>query len=309
MQDPTLLARIGFAALTIFIMFNYGVLLMGSMARIRARVQGRIGIPIWQGYIDIIKNNARRTAISHGLMFYLGPVFRLAGGLGTLMFIPVVYDSVVFGNFHFAGDAILVMYFIFFGQLGMALGAGDSGHPYSPIGVSRGLAQMTAFEVPFALAIVALAAQHGTLSITYLVAAQQGGILNWNLFANPLATVAAVIAFLGMSMHNPFSVVIAPQEIPIGPPTEYQSSMLGMLQTNRAIFNAAKLVLYINLFFGGATTIFGVIIKTFLFYFINVFVGVAFPRFRTEQSIRFFLGVPVLLGLGGILLAVIRSAQ
>jgi NADH-quinone oxidoreductase subunit H len=309
MQDPTLLARIGFAALTIFIMFNYGVLLMGSMARIRARVQGRIGIPIWQGYIDIIKNNARRTAISHGLMFYLGPVFRLAGGLGTLMFIPVVYDSVVFGNFHFAGDAILVMYFIFFGQLGMALGAGDSGHPYSPIGVSRGLAQMTAFEVPFALAIVALAAQHGTLSITDLVAAQQGGILNWNLFANPLATVAAVIAFLGMSMHNPFSVVIAPQEIPIGPPTEYQSSMLGMLQTNRAIFNAAKLVLYINLFFGGATTIFGVIIKTFLFYFINVFVGVAFPRFRTEQSIRFFLGVPVLLGLGGILLAVIRSAQ
>jgi len=305
---PTLLARIGFAALTAFIMFNYGILLMGSMARIRARVQGRIGIPIWQGYIDIIKNNARRWTISHGLMFYLGPVFRLAGGLGTLMFIPVVYQSVVFGNFHFAGDVILVMYFIFFGQLGMALGAGDSGHPYSPIGVSRGLAQMTAFEVPFALSIIALAAQHGTLSITDLVAVQQGGVLNWNVFTNPLATIAAIIAFLGMSMHNPFSVVIAPQEVPIGPPTEYQSSMLGMLQTNRAIFNAAKLVLYINLFFGGATTIWGVIIKTFLLYFINVFVGVAFPRFRTDQSIRFFLGLPMLLGLGGILLAVLRSA-
>lgn len=306
--DVSLAARIGFAALTAFIMFNYGILLMGSMARIRARVQGRIGIPVWQFYLDILKNNARRTAISHGLMFYLGPVFRLAGGLGTLMFIPVVFDSVVFGNFHFAGDAILVMYFIFFGQLGMALGAGDSGHPYSPIGVSRGLAQMTAFEVPFALSVIALAAQHGTLSITELVAVQQGGILTWNFFANPFATIAAIIAFLGMSMHNPFSVVIAPQEIPIGPPTEYQSSMLGMLQTNRAIFNAAKLVLYINLFFGGATTIWGVIIKTFLLYFINVFVGVAFPRFRTEQAIRFFLGLPLLLGIAGIILAVIRSA-
>ena len=84
-MEPTLLARIGFAALTAFIMFNYGIILMASMARIYARVQGRIGIPIWQPYIDIIKNNAKRTSVSHGLMFYLGPVFRIAGGLGTLL--------------------------------------------------------------------------------------------------------------------------------------------------------------------------------------------------------------------------------
>jgi len=301
-MEPTLLARVGFAALTVFIMFNYGILLQASMARIRARVQGRIGIPIWQPYLDIIKNLAKRTSITHGIMFYLGPVFRLAGGLGTLMFVPVIFDSVVFGNFSFAGDALLVMYFIFFGQLGMALGAGEGGHPYSAVGVSRGLAQMTAFEVPFALAVIALAAQHGTLSITELVAVQQGGIMNWNLMANPLATLAAIIAFLGMSMNNPFSVVIAPQEIPIGPPTEYQSSYMGMIQTNRAVFNAAKLVLYVNLFFGGATSFIELIVKTFLLYFITVFVGVSFPRFRTDQSIRFFLGVPALLGLAGILI-------
>ena len=304
-MDMTLGARIAWAALTVFIMFNYGILLMASMARIRARVQGRIGIPIWQPYLDIIKNNARRTAISHGVMFYLGPVFRLAGGLGTLMFIPVVFGSPYFSNFSFSGDVLLVVYFIFFGQLGMALGAGESGHPYSGIGVSRGLAQMTAFEVPFTLALVALVAQHGTLSITEIVAAQQGGVLNWSLFTNPLAVIAAVIAFLGMSMHNPFSVVIAPQEIPIGPPTEYHSSYLGMLQTNRAIFNAAKLVLYVNLFFGGATTLIGMIVKTFFLYFVTVFVGVSFPRFRTDQSIRFFLKIPVGIGALGILLVLV----
>ena len=301
--EPTLPARIGYAAITAFIMFNYGLILIASMARITARVQGRIGIPLWQPYLDIIKNYAKRTSVSHGLMFHLGPVFRLAGGLGTLMFVPVIYDSVVFGNFSFAGDALLVMYFIFFGQLGMALGAGDGGHPYSAIGVSRGLAQMTAFEVPFALAVIALAAQHDTLSVTELVAVQQGSILSWNLFQNPFATIAAVIAFLGMSMHNPFSVVIAPQEIPIGPPTEYQSSYMGLLQTNRAIFNAAKLVLYVNLFFGGATGFPALIAKTFLLYFVNVFVGVSFPRFRTDQSIRFFLGIPALLGLVGVVIA------
>ncbi|MFO8065355.1 MAG: respiratory chain complex I subunit 1 family protein [Spirochaetota bacterium] len=301
MTEPLFL-HIAYAALTLFIVFNYGILLMGTTARIRARVQGRIGIPVWQPYIDIIKNNAKRTSVSHGVMFYLGPVFRLAGGIGTLMFIPVIFGSTVFGNFSFAGDVLLVIYFIFFGQLGMALGAGEGGHPYSAIGVSRGLAQMTAFEVPFTLSVIALVVQHGTLSITELVAAQQGGILAWHLFSNPLATAAALIAFLGMTGNNPFSVVTAPQEIPIGPPTEYQSSYMGMLQSNRAIFNGAKLVLYMNLFLGGAGNIFEMVLKTFALYMLTVIVGVSFPRFRPEQSIRFFLKIPAAIGILAVIL-------
>ncbi|MFP4266839.1 MAG: respiratory chain complex I subunit 1 family protein [Spirochaetaceae bacterium] len=299
-MEQSLLISILYAALSLFVAVNYGLILIGTVARIYARVQGRIGIRIFQPYIDIIKNNAKRTSVSHGIMYHLGPVFRLAGGVGTYLFIPVIYGSVVFSNFSFSGDLILVIYFIFFGQLGMALGAGEGAHPYSPIGVSRGLAQMTAFEVPFTLAVIALAVQHNTLSITEIVAAQQGGVLAWNIFTNPFATAAALIAFLGMTGHNPFSVVLAPQEIPIGPPTEYQSNYLGLLQTNRSIFNAAKLVLYMNLFFGGATNLPVMVIKTFLIYLINVVVGAGFPRFRVEQSIRFFLLVPTILGLIGL---------
>ncbi|MGL1893189.1 MAG: NADH-quinone oxidoreductase subunit H [Spirochaetaceae bacterium] len=294
--------------ISLMVILNYALLLIGTMARIRAKVQGRIGQPIWQPYIDIIKNNAKRTGISHGIMFYLGPVFRLAGGLGTYLFMPVVFGFVMFENLSFSGDLILVMYFIFFGQLGMALGAGQSGHPYAPLGVGRGLAQMTAFELPFALAIISIAAQYGTLSITEIVAAQQGGFQNWVAFTNPLAMISGMLAFLGMSMGNPFSVVIAPQEIPIGPPTEMQSSFLGMLQTNRAIFNGAKMVLFMNLFWGGAThkyvliAILIMVAKTFLIYLYVNLVGASFPRFKTEQSIRFFLGVPTIIGIAAVVL-------
>lgn len=304
----TILTKALYTLVSLLVILNYALLLIGTMARVRAKVQGRVGQPVWQPYIDIIKNNAKRTGITHGVMFFLGPVFRLAGGLGTYLFIPAVFGSALFANFSFSGDLLLVMYFIFFGQLGMALGAGESGHPYSPIGVGRGLAQMTAFELPFSLAVIALAAQYNTLSITGIVAAQQGGWQNWAAFTNPLATAAGMLAFLGMSMNNPFSVVIAPQEIPIGPPTEMHSSFLGMLQTNRAIFNGAKLVLFMNLFWGGAAhpnTFIAVVImvvKTFLLYLYVVFVGVSFPRFRTEQSIRFFLGIPTLLGLAAVIM-------
>ena len=113
-----------YCIISLFIIANYGLLLIGVVARIVARVHGRYGIPVWQPYIDIIKNNAKRTAISHGVMFYLGPVFRLAGGVGTYLFIPAILGSRLFSNLSFSGDLLLVMYFIFFGQLGMALGAG-----------------------------------------------------------------------------------------------------------------------------------------------------------------------------------------
>lgn len=292
-----ILIRIAYAAASLFFIANYGILLIGVIQRIVARAHGRIGPPVWQMYINIAKTITMRTAISHGIMFWLGPVFRLTGGVGLYLLIPVVYGSVWLQNFSFTGDLILVIYFIFFGMLGMALGAGESGHPYSAQGVMRGLSQVTASEVPFVLAVIAIAAQHQTLSITEMVAAQQGGIANWNMVTNPVATIAALLGFLGMMRHSPFDVVISPQEIPIGPPTEYHSSYLGLLQLNRAIFASAKLILFMNLFFGGATSIPVLIVKTFLLMLWPVLVSVVTPRFRVEQSVRWFLGVPTLIGL------------
>ncbi|MCF7858360.1 MAG: NADH-quinone oxidoreductase subunit H [Candidatus Cloacimonetes bacterium] len=293
--------KIFYAVISVVIATIYGLALGGVVRKIYARVHGRYGPPVWQPFIDIIKTHAKRVAVSHGIMFYLGPVFRFAGGLGTYLFIPVIFGSAVFANFSMAGDLLLVMYFIFFGQLGMALGAGEGGHPYSPLGIARGLSQMTTFEVPFALSVIALAIQYHTLNITAIVAAQQGSILNWTLFTNPFAVVAAMISMLGMNMHSPFSIVLAPQEIPIGPPIEMNSSFLATLQTNRGLFVAAKLILFMNLYFGGATNLVVMIVKTFLIYMFSVFVGAAFPRFRPEQAMRFFLKWPTIIGIISII--------
>ncbi len=294
------LGKVGYFSLTLLIVTFYGLLMGAFIERIIAKVQGRIGIPYRQPFINVLKNFFKRTAISHGVMFFLGPVFRIAGGIGTLAFIPVIYGSEMFSNFSMAGDLFLVIYFMFFGQLGMALGAGESGHPYSAIGIARGLSQMTAYEVPFALAVISIVIQYDTLSITQMVAAQQGGWQNWTVVTNWVATLAAMLAFLGMMGHSPFDIFLAPQEIPIGPPTEFHSAYLGFMQLNRALFGATKLVLFMNLFFGGATGWVELMIKTWLIYMVAVVVGVAFPRFRVDQSIRFFFKIPTLIGIMSI---------
>jgi NADH-quinone oxidoreductase subunit H len=295
------LGKIGNFSLTLLIVTLYGLLVGAYVERVIAKVQGRIGIPYSQPFINILKNFFKRTAVSHGVMFYLGPVFRIAGGIGTLAFVPVIYGSDMFSNFSMAGDLFLVIYFMFFGQLGMALGAGESGHPYSAIGIARGLSQMTAYEVPFALAVISIVIQYDTLSITEIVAAQQGGWQHWTLFTNWVATLAAMLAFLGMMGYSPFDIFLAPQEIPIGPPTEFHSAYLGLLQTNRALFGATKLILFMNLFFGGATGWIELMIKTLLIYMVAVAVGVAFPRFRVDQGIRFFFRIPTLVGIMSII--------
>jgi NADH-quinone oxidoreductase subunit H len=292
---------IPYSLLTLFIVVNYGMLLTALMQKIGARVGRRHGIPIWQNYFDLIKNFGIRSSITHGVMYYLGPVFRLTGGIGLLLFVPTIFGSEMFSNLSFAGDLILALYFVFFGSLGMALGAGESGHPHSAIGVSRGLSQVTTAELPFALAVFAVALQYQTLSVTEIVAAQQGGVMNWTLFTNPLAVAAALLSFLGSMMRPPFDIVLAPQEIPIGPPTEYHSSYLALMQTNRVIFPIAKIVVYMNLFFGGAATWPVFFLKVFLIYLFSVFVGVVFPRFRVEQSVRWFLVWAMPIGVLAIL--------
>jgi len=294
--------QIPYALLNLFIIINFGLLMNAFVAKIGARVGRRYGVPIYQNYLDLIKNYALRSSITHGVMFYLGPVFRLSGGVGLLLFVPTIYGSEMFSNFSFSGDLILALYFIFFGTLGMALGAAESGHPHSAIGVSRGLSQVTMAELPLALAVFSIALQYQTLSVTEIVAAQQGSFLNWTLFTNPLAVAAAMLSFLGSVMRPPFDVVLAPQEIPIGPPTEYHSSYLALMQTNRVIYPIAKMVIFMSLFFGGATTWPIFFLKIFLIYMFAVFIGVVFPRFRVEQSIRWFLIWAVPLGILSVLL-------
>lgn len=296
------LKRLGFTLLGLLIVLNWGLLMSAMMRKIGARVARRYGIPWYQPWVDLVKNYAIRSQITHGIMFYLGPVFRLSGGVGIFLFMPMLIGGTNWLNYSFQGDLVLIMYFQFFGMLGMALGAGEGGHPNSAIGISRGLSQFTTIEVPLTLAIISLAIQYNTLSLVDIVRAQQGGFMHWSMWTNPFATIAGMLAALGSMGHSPFNLVKAPNEIPIGPPTEYHSTFLGVLQTNAAILHVVEAALFMNLFFGGATNWIEFIVKTFLVYFWSVFVGMVFPRFRIEQSVAWFLKIPLVFGIIAIIL-------
>lgn len=278
-----------------------GLIYTGIGRRIIARVQHRYGPPIFQNIVDVMKLYAKTSAVTHGVMFHLAPTIAITGTISTMMFVPILVGEHAISLFSFSGDLILILYIMVFGCLAMALGAGQSGNPNSAIGVSRGLTQMFGYEIPFVIALVTLMVQNGTTSVQTIIAAQDG-FMNWNIIQSPFAFIAAMFAFLGMMGNKPFDVPFAPAEIASGPPSEFGGKYLALMRTNRGMFAFVKLVLYTDLFLGGATNFLILLVKTFAFYLVPLFVGIVNPRFRTEQAMTFFWKWPTVIGAVGLIL-------
>ena len=74
-------AKLAYSFLGLMIVLNWGMLMSVTFRKIGARMAGRHGIPFRQPWINLLKNMSTRTIITHGYMYYLGPVFRLTGGI------------------------------------------------------------------------------------------------------------------------------------------------------------------------------------------------------------------------------------
>ncbi len=306
------------AFLTAILAFVVGMLYGGLRRKVIARAQNRVGPPIHQNFLDLMKLQAKRTNIAHGFMGHMAPVWIIIAAMTVLMFIPILHGNLWFENLTMKGDLIFLLYMMVFGSLGMALGAGQSGNPNSAMGVSRGLAQLVGFEIPFFLALIALMIQFNTTSIAVLMDHQEA-TGRWIIVDNPFAFIAALLASLGMFRYAPFDIVGAPAELASGPRSEFGGKYLGTMMTGGAVFAFIKLVMYVDLFLGGAGnnnleglagTALGLVellVKTFLLYMIPVFIGLVTPRFRTEQAIQFFWKWPTFFGILAIVWALYKN--
>jgi NADH-quinone oxidoreductase subunit H len=285
---------------TVVVAFIVGITYMGLSRKITARIQNRKGPPFYQNFIDALKLASKTSAIHHGFMQHVGPAFMMITSIMSVLIVPVLTGNQWFINLNFRGDLIFLLYIMVFGPLGMALGAGQTGNPNSAIGVTRGLSQMVGFEIPWVMALVALMMQYNTTSIVDLLNVQQEQG-TWLMFSSPFAFIAAILAMLGMFRYSPFDIVGAPTELASGPVSENGGKYLFTLMSSNSIFAFAKLTLYVDLFLGGAGNIIELLLKTFAIYLIPMLYGTVSPRYRTEQSIRYFWGWPLFFGLLAIL--------
>ena len=291
----------------------YGLFLSGVQRKIVARIQRRIGPPVYQQYIDVIKLFSKRENISHNWVFDIGPIFAVVGLYATLVFIPMAG----FGLLSFDGDLIVVMYLMVISGLGMALGAGASGNPNAGVGVMRALGLMMAYELPFVLSVLAVMVYYDTTSLATIVSKQQSG--NIVLLILPLSAIVADIALQGQFGKKPFDQTIAPHEVATGPMVEYGGKYLGMLFLWHSVALVMEAALFIDLFLGGGLFFTGGFLAdvmnfmvwaalVFFIILIALFIGAVMPRWRIDQAFVFYWTWPTLISIIGLAYALGVSA-
>ena len=277
-----------------------GFIFMGIERKAMARIQRRVGPPIYQPIIDTLKLLGKKESISHGFIYDFGPIFALGATITALLFLPLANFQLFSSN----ADLIVVAYLLEVPMLGIMLGAMSSGNPYSALGVQRGLLTMVAMQLPYGLAIIAIVQHWGTFKLSEIVTLQQ--VNGWSIFipALLLAMIVFDIVFQAMIGLEPFDIITAPAEISMGPMVEYGGKQAAILFTQHAVQLFAETAFFAILFLGGASNLLELLIKQIAVLFIAIFVASIYPRFTIDQAAKFFWKWPTILGIIAVLLTV-----
>lgn len=275
------------AFFTVVLAFFVSLSLEGIGRKITARIQRRIGPPWYQNFIDVFKALSKHP-YSHGWIFDFGVIMALGGSIATVMLVPVGSDLVAFPG---SDNFFVIMYLFAVGALGMAMGMVGSGNPWASIGISRALTQMLGYELPYMIVLSSVIYASKTASISGIISAQAGG---WNAFKIPLGAIVAYISLIGMLGKKPFDIAVAPAEIASGPMVELSGKYMGLLMLMHSFSIFVEISLFIDVFLGGGSL--GIFLIKFVVVWVSaVMISAVLPRFRIEQMLKFYWGVPLSL--------------
>ncbi|HID31979.1 MAG TPA: NADH-quinone oxidoreductase subunit H, partial [bacterium (Candidatus Stahlbacteria)] len=236
-----------------------GLLITWVDRKVTARIQWRVGPPIYQPYADFLKLLLKETLIPEGasrVAFILAPFIGLIG-------VSIVSTMLFIMNFNpelsFVGDIIVIVYLLALPPLAVIVGGSSSRNPLSSVGASREMVLYFGYELPFLLAIAIAIIKTGSLKIGEIIIYQR-------LFGPLLYSISGIIAgivFLLASQAKlsfvPFDIPEAEQEIMAGPYLEYSGVSLAVFKLTRAMLFFILPVLLITLLWGGMTSLWSIL--------------------------------------------------
>ncbi len=290
---------------------SFGLLLLGIDRKVYARLQRRVGPPLHQSFIDIVKLLKKEIVLSdttHKGAFFLAELLGFAGMLVALLLIPI---SGVYDGASYLGDIIVLLYLLALPALSLMIGGSSSSSPFGAVGFSREMMMMLAYEIPFLIILMTISLKVGIgfdnlseFSLSKIVTHQ----LEHGSFLFDITMIPAFIAFLifipGIIGSIPFDIAEAETEILEGPILEYSGSGLALFNLMGALKLVVVLALGIALFFP-AILVDNLFINLLVFSIKCVFlmlvsitlVRAATGRFRVDQAFKYYLGSPTILAL------------
>ncbi|HJK45329.1 MAG TPA: NADH-quinone oxidoreductase subunit H [Methanocorpusculum sp.] len=241
-----ILAAIGGTIVLAIVAIAFGLILSGIDRRVVARMQARIGPPLLQPLTDVRKLLAKQNIIPANAipwLFNAMPVVALASAIAILLYLPFGSFAPLLGEF---GDVILVLYLLIIPSLALVIGGFASGSPYATVGAQREMVSMIAYELPLAVAVIAIAWRlmaAGVSNPFSMLTLMQISV--WDV-VGPLGILALLILLVMMAWVTPgelskipFDSPEAETELAGGILVEYSGRNLGLFTLSQSVKTVA----------------------------------------------------------------------
>lgn len=300
----------------IFYFLFYGFLLtavIGLLAswvdrKVTARIQYRVGPPLSQPLIDIIKLLGKETLIPAGASkatFLMAPLIGLAS---VILVSTLLWVNNINSNNAFLGDLIVILYLLVIPPLSIMMGGFASGNPFASLGASREMKLILSYELPFVLAVLVPVIQSNfSIKLGEILNFQaQNGVITGSL-SGALALIVTIMCMQAKLALVPFDISEAETEIISGPLIEYSGSGLAIyrLMKNMLLFTLPFFLIILfmgGLRFDGIHLLYGILKYVGLVVLITVIRNTN-PRVRIDHAVRFFWGPMTVLAIIAVILA------
>ncbi len=221
-----------------------------AQQRIGPEYAGALGIlqPMADGLKLLVKEDII-PAKADGLLFTLGPV---------LVLVPVILSWLIvpFGqNLLISNVGIGIFLWIALSSIqpiGLLMSGYASNNKYSLLGGLRAAAQSISYEIPLALAVLAVVMMSNSLSTVDIVEQQNGaGLLSWNVWRQPVGFLIFWICALAECERLPFDLPEAEEELVAGYQTEYAGMKFALFYLGSYINLVLSALLVSVLYLGG----------------------------------------------------------
>lgn len=275
-------------------------LLVGTVQRCKARLQGRRGPSLVQPYRDLRRLWGKSSVAPAGVspLYAIAPAVVTAATAMALLLAPVAGEAPEWGVGH---DALVLLGLLAVGRFALALAAWDTGSGFALMGASRDLTIAVFAEMALVLAVllVALPAGGSTDLLAMTRAGSQSGA--WGDPAHWCAALAFALVALAETGRQPVDNPDTHLELTMiheGPLLEYAGRELACLQWAAA----ARLWLFVLLaagLFAPAAGPFSVRVASLLA--VSIVLAAALAVTETVLAKMRLLRVPLFLAAAGAL--------
>lgn len=258
----------------LLLLVPFALLMEGVRRKIVARMQNRIGPPVWQPIYDVLKlfqKGDSDTLAKDNPFFRTIPALTVLAGIVPFLLMP-------FNIVSFQHDFIFLIYLLVLESALFVLAGFASNNPYSAIAGMRELILMVCYEMIFAIVILTIFIFEGVLTI----AGFDSLLLFWKL---PIAFIC-FMALIAIEIRiTPYDTTDAPTEVLESIRNEYSGRDLAFLKIADALKTTFFAVMLLYFFIGNFNMVlFLALIPVAVLVF--SFIQATTCRYRVDQTFK-----------------------